>query len=70
MAGFSERDARDFLQQELGRSAASSQFYWDSDLEELLDLVTDAVAKLVAANNAKLIKDWEQGLARALRALP
>jgi hypothetical protein len=62
----SEREARDFLERELGRAAASTSFYWESEeLEEVLDLVVDAVAKLIVANNAKVATDAEHEARRA-----
>jgi hypothetical protein len=62
--GFTENEARRFLEAELRRHAASTSFYWESEeTGEVLDLVTEVMAKLVAANNAKLARDWsEKGL--------
>lgn len=52
-----EQQAREFLARELAKQE-SATFYWESEeLEEALDLMVDAVAKLVAANNAKLDAD-------------
>ncbi len=43
------------------RRAASTSFYWESEeTEEVLDLLTEIVAKLIAANNAKMARDWAQ----------
>ena len=57
--GFTEAEARRFLEAELRRHAASTSFYWESEeTEELLDLLVDAMAKLIAANNAKIARDW------------
>ena len=59
--GFSEHEARHFLSRELGKAAASTSFYWESEeVEELLDLVVDAVARLIAENNKKFRQDWER----------
>lgn len=57
--GLTEVEARRFLEAELRRHAASTSFYWESEeTEELLDLLVDAMAKLIAANNAKIARDW------------
>jgi hypothetical protein len=57
--GFTEAETRRFLETELRRHAASTSFYWESEeTEELLDLLVDAMAKLIAANNAKIAHDW------------
>ncbi|HEY5194617.1 MAG TPA: hypothetical protein VIJ39_12195 [Solirubrobacteraceae bacterium] len=57
--GFTGAEARRFLEAELRRHAASTSFYWESEeTEELLDLLVDAMAKLIAANNAKIAHDW------------
>jgi hypothetical protein len=62
--GFTEAEARAFLEKELRRHAASTSFYWESEeAEEVLDLLTEVVAKLIAANNAKMALDWaDKGL--------
>lgn len=62
--GFTEAEARRFLEAELRRHAASTSFYWESEeTEEVLDLFTEAVAKLIAANNVRMARDWaEKGL--------
>lgn len=66
--GLSEAAVRRLLERELGKTAASTSFYWESEeLEELLDLVVDAVARVIAANNAKLAEDWARNGARDLR---
>jgi hypothetical protein len=55
--GMTEQQAREFLLSELAKQE-SSTFYWESEeVEEALDLIVDAVAKLIAANNAKLDAD-------------
>jgi hypothetical protein len=43
-----------------GPSAAwATSFYWESEeAEEVLDLLTEVVAKLIAANNEKVARDW------------
>jgi hypothetical protein len=57
--GFTEAEARRFLEAELRRHAASTSFYWESEeTEEVLDLLTEVMAKLIVANNAKLARDW------------
>jgi hypothetical protein len=59
--GFSEREAREFVVRELEKTASSTSFYWESDdVEEALDLVVEAVSKLIAANNIKFKRDMEQ----------
>lgn len=59
--GFTEAEARRFLETELRRHAASTSFYWESEeTEEVLDLLTEVVAKLIAANNQKVTRDWEE----------
>ncbi len=62
--GFTEAEARAFLEKELRRQAASTSFYWESEeAEEVLDLLTEVVAKLIAVNNAKMARDWaDKGL--------
>jgi hypothetical protein len=62
--GFMEAEARRFLEAELRRHAASTSFYWESEeTEEVLDLLTEVIAKLIAANNEKIARDWsEKGL--------
>jgi hypothetical protein len=62
--GFTEAEARRFLEAELRRHAASTSFYWESEeTEEVLDLLMEGVAKLIAANNAKMARDWaDKGL--------
>jgi hypothetical protein len=50
--GLSEAHVRELLERALGRSASSTSFYWESDeLEEALDVIVDAIAKVIAANN-------------------
>lgn len=57
--GFTEEEARRLLERELRRHAASTSFYWESEeTEEVLDLLVEVVAKLIAANNAKIARDW------------
>ncbi len=62
--GFTEAEARRFLEAELRRHAASTSFYWESEeTQEVLDLLTEVMAKLIAANNEKIARDWsEKGL--------
>jgi hypothetical protein len=68
--GFSESQARAYLRNEIESVAATTSFYWESDeLEDVLDLVTDAVAKLVAANNAQLERDLTKTFGRAMRGM-
>ena len=60
--GMSDSEARAFLQRELRRSE-SLRFYWQSDeVEEAIDLLVDAFAKLVAANNQKFLDEWNRSL--------
>jgi hypothetical protein len=57
--GFSEDEARRFLEKEVRRRAASTSFYWESEeTEEVLDLLVEVVAKLIAANNETMVRDW------------
>ena len=64
--GMSEQDVREFLEMELGRSVASTSFYWENEeIEEVMDLLVDAVAKAIAANNRRFKQDWERALSRA-----
>jgi hypothetical protein len=67
--GFTEAQARAFLERELRRHAASTSFYWESEeTEEVLDLLTEVMAKLIAANNAKIARDWsDKGLGDLLK---
>lgn len=63
--GFSEREIRELLERELGRSEASTTFYWENEeVEEALDMLVDAMTKVIAANNERLVKDWERSLSR------
>ena len=66
--GLTEAEARAFLEKELRRQAASTSFYWESEeAEEVLDLLTEVVAKLIAANNAKMARDLaDKGLSDLL----
>jgi hypothetical protein len=42
-------------------NAAFTSFYWESEeAEEVLDLLTEVVAKLITANNAKIARDWSE----------
>jgi hypothetical protein len=64
--GLTESEAREFLSRELEQAAASTSFYWESDdVEEAMDLIIEAVAKLIVANNKKIRRDLEQELRRA-----
>lgn len=59
--GLSEKEIREVLERELGKNEASTSFYWESDeLDEVLDLVMDAVSKAIAANNNKIAQDWKR----------
>lgn len=63
--GMTEQQAREFLLHEVAKQE-SSTFYWENDeVEEVLDLIIDAVAKLIAANNAKLDADRDSEYFRA-----
>jgi hypothetical protein len=67
MAGYSESDARRFLERELGQAASSTSFYWESDeLEDLLDMMVDAVAKLIASNNERLLREFVRDVEQAV----
>jgi hypothetical protein len=64
--GFSEAEARAFLSREVERTASSTSFYWESeDVEEALEIVLDAVAKLIAENNRRFSRDLEQEFRRS-----
>jgi hypothetical protein len=66
--GFNEQEARRFLTKEIRQQAASTSFYWESEeTEEVLDLLVDAVSKLLAANNEKMARDWADKGASDLR---
>lgn len=63
--GMTEQQAREFLLREVAKQE-SSMFYWENEeVEDALDLVIDAVAKLIVANNAKLDADRNSALFRA-----
>lgn len=64
--GMSEREVREFLEKELGRTEASTSFYWENEeTEEAMDLMVDAVAKVMSANNERFKRDWERALSNA-----
>jgi hypothetical protein len=66
--GFSENEARRFLEKELRRHAASTSFYWESEeSEEVVDLLVEVFAKLVEANNKKMARDWANNGAKDLK---
>ena len=68
--GLSEHEARAFLEGELERTAASTSFYWESEeIEEAMDLLIDAVARLVAHNNAVYERDVESEVRRRMIGL-
>jgi hypothetical protein len=68
--GFTEAGARQFIERELEKAAPSTSFYWESDeLEDVLDLLVDVVAKLIEANNVKITRDWESEIRKAARRL-
>lgn len=53
--GWSESDAKRFIEREIARAASTSSFYWESDeLDEVVDLLTSVFAKAIAKNNAVL----------------
>jgi hypothetical protein len=63
MAGMSEREARAFLWREIKRNDAL-RFYWESEeVEEAVEILVSAIAKLIEANNEK----QERDVANALR---
>ncbi len=69
--GMDEEGVRRFLERELGKSAATSSFYWESDeLEEVLDLLVDAVARLIAANNRALTESIKRNVLRDAKVPP
>jgi hypothetical protein len=60
-----EQQAREFLERELAKQE-SAMFYWENEeLEEALEFMIEAVAKLIAANNAKVETDRRDDLRRA-----
>jgi hypothetical protein len=62
MAGMSESEARAFLWREIKRSDAL-RFYWESEeVEEAVEILVSAIAKLIEANNKKHDRDVEQSL--------
>jgi hypothetical protein len=64
--GFTELEARRFVERELEKAAPSTSFYWESEeLEDLLDLLADVMVKLLEANNKKLTDDWNDHLNKA-----
>lgn len=64
--GFSAEAARAFVQAHLEKSAAHTQFFWESaELEEAVDLLVDAMAQLVAANNRKVADDMNRAFRTA-----
>jgi len=66
--GFSEDEARAFLEKELRSHASSTSFYWESEeTEEVLDLLTEVMAKLIAANNERLAHDFAKVLDDTMR---
>ena len=66
--GFSENEARRFLEKELRRHDASTSFYWESEeSEEVVDLLVEVFAKLVEANNKKMARDWANNGAKDLK---
>jgi hypothetical protein len=68
--GLTEAEARRLIERELEKAAPSTSFYWESDeLEDLLDLMVDVMAKLIEANNAKVTRDWENEVKKAARRL-
>lgn len=57
LRGMTEQQAREFLERELAKQE-SAMFYWENEeLEEALEFMIEAVAKLIAANNAKVEAD-------------
>lgn len=65
LRGMTEQQAREFLERELAKQE-SAMFYWENEeLEEALEFMIEAVAKLIAANNAKVETDRRDDLRRA-----
>lgn len=59
--GMSETQVRDFLEQELFQSESTSSFYWESEeLEDAVEMIVEAVTRLIVANNAKITRDVKQ----------
>jgi hypothetical protein len=61
--GMSERELREFLEKEIERNAASTTFHWENDeTEEVMDLLVDAVVRVMAANNKRIERDWQKAI--------
>lgn len=55
--GMSEVAIRDLIERELTRTAATTSFYWELDeLDEMLDLLTEVFATVIATNNRALTR--------------
>lgn len=68
--GLSETAVRRFIERELEKAAPSTSFYWESDeVEDLLDLLVDIMAKVIEANNKKITRDWDDRLRKAARGM-
>ena len=61
--GMSERELREFLEKEIERNAASTTFHWENEeTEEVMDLLVDAVVRVMAANNKRIENDWQKAI--------
>jgi Asp-tRNA(Asn)/Glu-tRNA(Gln) amidotransferase B subunit len=61
--GLSEQEARDLIERELERRAASTSFHWETEeLDEVLDILTDVIARVIAANNAAISRELRSNL--------
>lgn len=63
--GMSEERLRAALERELEKAAGTTSFYWENDeLDEVLDMVVETVAKVIAQNNAVLSGDLRRNILR------
>jgi hypothetical protein len=68
--GLSAVAARRLIEAELEKAAPSTSFYWESDeVEDLLDLVVDVLAKIIEANNKQITRDWKEEMRRMARGV-
>ena len=66
--GMSEEELRGALARELDKAAGTTSFYWENDeLEEVLDLVVESVAKVIAQNNAAFAADMRDNILKDAR---
>lgn len=69
--GWSESEARQFIDREVARAASTSSFYWESEeVDEVVDLLASVFAKAIAKNNAALTEDIKARAFSDLRLPP